>query len=125
MNELDWKPDKSTPVPLYIQIKEYIKEKIETGEWTLGTKIPPQRTLAKAFGVNRSTIVAAMEELIADGLLEGKRGSGTKIINNSWSLMTSTPPQTGIPMCKRGVIILICLRYRKSIKQSLIQISSV
>jgi len=92
MNELDWKPDKSTPVPLYIQIKEYIKEKIETGEWTLGTKIPPQRTLAQAFGVNRSTIVAAMEELIADGLLKGKRGSGTKIINNSWSLMTSTPP---------------------------------
>lgn len=32
MAELDWKPDKSSPTPLYIQIKEYIKEKIETIE---------------------------------------------------------------------------------------------
>lgn len=31
MAELDWKPDKSSPTPLYIQIKEYIK-KIETIE---------------------------------------------------------------------------------------------
>lgn len=92
MIELDWKPDKSSPTPLYIQIKKYIKEKIKTGEWTVGMKIPPQRTLAQAWGVNRSTIVAAVEELIADGLLEGKSGSGTKIINNTWSLMNSTPP---------------------------------
>lgn len=92
MIELDWKPDKLSPIPLYIQIKEYIKEKIETGEWTVGTKIPPQRTLAQALGVNRSTVVAAVEELIAEGLLEGKSGSGTKVINNTWSLMTSAPP---------------------------------
>jgi GntR family transcriptional regulator, regulator for abcA and norABC len=92
MIELNWKPDKSSPTPLYIQIKEYIKEKIETGEWAVGTKIPPQRKLAEALGVNRSTIVAALEELIAEGLLEGKSGSGTKVINNTWSLMTSTPP---------------------------------
>lgn len=92
MIELDWKPVKSSPIPLYIQIKDFIKEKIETGEWTVGTKIPPQRTLARALGVNRSTVVAAVEELIAEGLLEGKSGSGTKVINNTWSLMTSAPP---------------------------------
>ncbi|GIM45123.1 putative HTH-type transcriptional regulator YdfD [Collibacillus ludicampi] len=92
MLNLDWKPDKSSPIPLYVQIKKYIKNKIETGEWPVGSKIPTQRTLAKVWKVNRSTIVTAMEELIAEGLLEGKSGSGTRIINNTWSLMTSTPP---------------------------------
>jgi GntR family transcriptional regulator of abcA and norABC len=103
MFHLDWKPDKRSPIPLYKQIKEYIKYKIETGEWPVGSKIPTQRVLAEAWEVNRSTIVTAVEELIAEGLLEGKSGSGTRIMNNTWSLMTSTPPpdwnsyvQTGI-----------------------------
>lgn len=53
---------------------------------------PASTYISPSMGVNRSTIVAAVEELIADGLLEGKSGSGTKIINNTWSLMNSTPP---------------------------------
>jgi GntR family transcriptional regulator of abcA and norABC len=92
MLNLDWKPDKSSPIPLYLQIKKYIKNKIETGEWPVGSKIPAQRTLAEVWKVNRSTIVTAVEELIAEGLLEGKSGSGTRIINNTWSLVTSNPP---------------------------------
>ncbi|MFZ5899560.1 MAG: PLP-dependent aminotransferase family protein [Bacillota bacterium] len=92
MNSLGWKPDKSSSSPLYIQIKQYIKEKIENGEWTPGSKIPPQRVLAKSFGVNRSTVVLAMDELMAEGLIEGKSGSGTRVINNTWSLLSSTPP---------------------------------
>lgn len=103
IQQLDWKPDKSSPMPLYLQIKEYIKEKIETGEWPVGSKIPTQRTLAQALGVNRSTIVTAVEELIAEGLLEGKSGSGTRIVNNSWSLMTSTPPPDWNSYVKTGI----------------------
>jgi GntR family transcriptional regulator, regulator for abcA and norABC len=92
MSQFDWRPNKFASIPLYLQIKEYIKNKIETGEWPVGSKIPTQRVLAEAWKVNRSTIVAAIGDLIAEGLLEGKSGSGTRIINNSWSLMTSTPP---------------------------------
>jgi GntR family transcriptional regulator, regulator for abcA and norABC len=92
MFQSDWKPNKFAPLPLYLQIKEYIKDKIETGEWPVGSKIPTQRAMAEAWEVNRSTIVSAVDGLIAEGLLEGKSGSGTRIINNSWSLMTSTPP---------------------------------
>jgi GntR family transcriptional regulator, regulator for abcA and norABC len=92
MFHMDWKPDKSSPVPLYLQIREYIKEKIRNGEWPVGSKIPPQRVLAKAWEVNRSTIVSAVADLIAEGLLEGKSGSGTRIINNTWSLMSSAQP---------------------------------
>ena len=88
----DWKPNKSSPIPLHKQITNYMKEKIANGEWTIGYKLPPQRTLAKVLGVNRSTVVTAYDELIAEGLIEGRRGSGTSVVNNTWNLLATTPP---------------------------------
>jgi len=80
-------------VPKYKQIIQFIKEKIANGEWPIGTKIPSQRSLAKHFAVNRSTLITALEELIADGLIEGRMGKGTIVINNTWTLLAkhSTP----------------------------------
>lgn len=73
--------------PKYLQIIDYMKEKIGKGEWAVGCRIPSQRDLAKQFNVNRSTVITALEELMADGLLEGKAGVGTVVINNTWTLM--------------------------------------
>ncbi|SDZ41429.1 GntR family transcriptional regulator, regulator for abcA and norABC [Evansella caseinilytica] len=89
---IDWKPNKQSPVPLHRQIADFMKEKIANGEWTVGFKLPPQRTLAKIFAVNRSTVVAAYDELTAEGLIEGKSGSGTTVANNTWSLLASASP---------------------------------
>lgn len=87
MFEINWKPDKSYPMPLHLQIAGYIKEKIALNEWSIGTKIPSQRTLAEVLSVNRSTIIAALDELAAEGIIQGNTGGGTKIINNTWNLM--------------------------------------
>lgn len=92
MSNYEWKPTRSSPIPLHQQIYEYMKAKIMNGEWTIGTKIPPQRTLAQIFKVNRSTIIIALDELVADGLIKSKVGRGTIVINNTWSIITSTPP---------------------------------
>lgn len=100
---LNWKPDRMSPIPLYLQIKEFIKEKIENGEWTTGSKIPPQRVLADALGVNRSTVVLAFDELTAEGLIEGRSGSGTTVINNTWGLLNSSPPPDWNSYVKAGV----------------------
>ncbi|MBT2757481.1 PLP-dependent aminotransferase family protein [Mesobacillus foraminis] len=88
----DWKPNKSSSVPLHKQITDFIKEKISNGEWTIGYRLPPQRTLAQELGVNRSTVVTAYDELIAEGLIEGKSGSGTRVVNNTWNLLATAPP---------------------------------
>ncbi|MBD8069369.1 PLP-dependent aminotransferase family protein [Bacillus sp. PS06] len=92
MNEIEWKPTKDANIALHQQIYDFLKSKIMAGEWTVGTRIPTQRSLAQQFEVNRSTIVFALDGLIADGLVETKVGSGTRVINNTWSLLTSTPP---------------------------------
>ncbi len=86
MLAIDWKPDRSSPTQLHLQIAGYIKSKISCGEWLVGTKLPSQRTLSDIFEVNRSTIVAAMEDLAAEGVIEGNSGGGTVIINDTWTL---------------------------------------
>lgn len=102
MSEINWIPNKNSSVPLHQQISNYIKLKIMNGEWTIGTKIPPQRTLAKIFNVNRSTVITAFDELIAEGLIESKVGKGTIVVNNTWGILASTPPPDWISYVKAG-----------------------
>lgn len=78
--------------PKYQVIIDYIKNQITNGTWPIGSRLPSQRELAKQFGVNRSTVITALDELTADGLIEGKLGMGTIVINNTWTLMRSNPP---------------------------------
>ncbi|MGN4406654.1 PLP-dependent aminotransferase family protein [Bacillus cereus group sp. MYBK59-1] len=90
-------------VPKYQQIIDYMKEKIENGEWPIGSKIPSQRQLAKLFHVNRSTVITALDELIADGLIQGQIGAGTIVMNNTWSLLATNPPPDWSEYVKAGI----------------------
>lgn len=92
MIEFEWKPDKSSKTPVYRQIVKYISDKIASGDWVIGSRLPSQRAMAQAFGVNRSTIVTAMEELISYDILESDFGGGTRVKSNTWSLLMSQPP---------------------------------
>lgn len=89
MVTVDWLPNKSAPIPLYQQIIAYIRSKICTGDWPVNSKLPPQRDLARLFQVNRSTLATALDELIADGLLQSRIGSGIWVANNTWSVLTA------------------------------------
>ncbi|MED3917277.1 PLP-dependent aminotransferase family protein [Priestia megaterium] len=88
--------ENSSSYPKYKQIIDFMKEKIARGEWPIGSKIPSQRKLAAMFDVNRSTVITALEELTADGLIEGKMGKGTIVINNTWTLLATTPPDWNV-----------------------------
>ncbi|HEY9577154.1 MAG TPA: GntR family transcriptional regulator, partial [Pseudobacillus sp.] len=79
-------------MPRYLQIVHSIREKINQGEWVIGSKIPTQRAIAEQFRVNRSTVITAIEILKAEGLLEGRAGSGIYVVNNRWSLSAAISP---------------------------------
>ncbi|BCG61413.1 aminotransferase-like domain-containing protein [Paenibacillus sp. URB8-2] len=79
ISSVDWRPDPASPLPLYAQIAGYFRAKIGCGDWPAGMKLPPQRELARQLGVNRSTVVAALDQLAALGLIEGRQGGGTRI----------------------------------------------
>lgn len=84
--------DRGSSVPLHQQVAEYITSHITNGEWVTGSRLPSQRKLADQLHVNRSTVTAAFEELTAQGLIEGKRGGGTRVVNNTWGLMAKRKP---------------------------------
>lgn len=102
MEKENRKLSKSSHLPLYQQVVVYIKNKIISGEWPIGSKLPTQREFAKLFGVNRSTVVTALEELKAEGLIEGKMGASTKVVNNTWTLLANTAPPDWNKFVKTG-----------------------
>lgn len=87
---IDWRPNRPSSISLHQQIVDWVKQQITQGEWPVATKLPSQRSLADSFGVNRSTVITAMDELIADGLLETRVGSGTFVSNNTWNVLVSS-----------------------------------
>lgn len=75
---------KQKGVTLYYQIEKYIREKIENDEWPKGYQIPSEPELAEYFKVSRSTIRQAVSELVLQGLLIRKQGSGTFVAEPSF-----------------------------------------
>lgn len=74
--------NKSTPVKLQRtsvseQIFAILKQKIASGEWQDGQKIPSENELAAQFGVSRMSARSALQRLSALGLLETRPGDGT------------------------------------------------
>jgi len=64
-------------IPIYLQIKDFILEKIKSGEYQAGFKIPTERELSTQLGVSRNTVSAAYKELLLEGVLEARQGRGT------------------------------------------------
>jgi 2-aminoadipate transaminase len=63
--------------PLYIQIRDQIRERIATGALKVGERLEPSRELAKQLGVHRTTVGNAYADLEAEGLIQGTVGRGT------------------------------------------------
>ena len=71
--------DRDSRTPLYLQIRNQLREMILDGTLSEGSRLPPERKMAAALGVNRSTVVNAYRELAADGLVEARVGRGTTV----------------------------------------------
>lgn len=63
--------------PKYVQIQNYILQKIESGEYAAGDKIPSEIELARQFDVSRLTVNTAVKELANSGIVERVQGKGT------------------------------------------------
>lgn len=63
-------------VALYEQIYEYIKQEIADGNISKGEKLPSTRLLAQNLSVSRSTVELAYEQLLSEGYLKSRPGSG-------------------------------------------------
>jgi len=69
--------DHQSSVPLSIQLYEAVRRAILHGQLRPGTRLPSTRSLAEEYEVSRNTVVFAYEQLLAEGYVESKVGSGT------------------------------------------------
>ena len=66
--------------PLYLQLRELIRSKIENGEYPPGTAIPSVGTLAEKYGIHRLSVRSAISALIGEGLLKSVQGKGIFVV---------------------------------------------
>ena len=69
-------------IPIYIQLLEYMKISIISGEFKCGEKIPSVRDLANTFKVNPNTMQKALIELENMNLIYTERTNGKYVTNN-------------------------------------------
>ena len=84
---MEWKLNRNADKPLYRQIYELIEERISYGEFPPGSLLPSERKLAEELQVNRMTIAHVYDELQASGLVERKKGSGTRVSTHKWGVL--------------------------------------
>lgn len=72
-------------IPLYIKIKENIKEKIKNGTYQKNMRLPSENVMSKELAISRMTVRRALDELTREGLLFRTRGSGTYVAANRFS----------------------------------------
>jgi GntR family transcriptional regulator / MocR family aminotransferase len=56
-----------------------VREKIRSGQWPGGMRLPGTRTLARDLGVSRIVVLVAFEQLAAEGYLTARSRSGTRV----------------------------------------------
>ncbi|MBB5987109.1 GntR family transcriptional regulator [Sphingobium lignivorans] len=67
-------------VSRYIQLAALFRQRIESGQWPVGTRLPIIDDLASECGVARATIRQAMDLLADEGLIERFRAKGTFVV---------------------------------------------
>ncbi len=70
-----------SPVPLYHQLVEILTEKIRSGEYQAGSRIPSEHRLAAEYGIGRPTARQATDVLVRKRMLARRRGAGTFVLD--------------------------------------------
>jgi GntR family transcriptional regulator/MocR family aminotransferase len=90
--------DRDDRVPLFAQIARSISDDIRRGRLKAGSRLPGSRRLAKELGVHRNTVLAAYDELVAEGWIrtEAARGSFVRSELHPIPLSRQRKPPTGM-----------------------------
>ncbi len=99
------------------QVMEEMRNRISSGEYKPGEKIPTEAELSAMFGVGRSSIRESIKIFNYLGVLKSETGTGTRVCESanittkalSWALVTGTYP-SGYLLELRGVIETQCIR---------------
>lgn len=92
--------DTKTKRPIYEQLYMQIQDKIMTGKWEFGMRLPSSRQLAKDLLISRNTVELAYQQLLAEGYLFTKPRSGIyvqKLDTSFFNRWSPIPKESPVP----------------------------
>ena len=95
----------NSPVPLYYQLREQIRDNILSGKWEYGKELPSELRLCETLQLSRATVKQAMDELVREGLIERKRGKGTFVTYQNEGFNIFAEPSLTRQMRSMGVTV--------------------
>lgn len=81
------KLNRHSSIPLYAQLREIIVDRIDSGMYKQGEQIPSELQFCKDLDLSRPTVRQAIAELVADGVLEIRKGRGTFVASEPEKLL--------------------------------------
>lgn len=131
---MDNKLNRNSKVTLHQQIADTIKEKISSGEYEVGDKIPSTRIMAKEFNVNHLTVRQALKQLESKQILVSRIGQGTFVnslldqdgkvavffigMNNEFAQAISRSVQLELTALELDYELIDCLNNLENIKKN-------
>ncbi|GGY05040.1 GntR family transcriptional regulator [Litchfieldella qijiaojingensis] len=99
--EVDWTIEalglelaKPSSAPLAQRLYRTLRNWVQEGRLVSGQRLPSSRRLARELGLGRNTVLAAVDQLIAEGFLESRPGAGTFIADVAFEAVTSQCRET-------------------------------
>jgi GntR family transcriptional regulator / MocR family aminotransferase len=88
--ELTLSLDHDAAIPLHRQVYAELRRSILTGRLLPGQRVPSTRSLAQALAISRTTVTQGYEQLLSEGYLETRHGSGTFVCGELPDAMLNT-----------------------------------
>jgi len=88
--------DQASATPLYKQLLDQLRQLVISGQLASNERLPSSRNLAGALQVSRTTTLSAYEQLLAEGYLVSRPGSGIFVAEQIRPLPTSAPVITNL-----------------------------
>jgi DNA-binding FadR family transcriptional regulator len=106
--------NKVAPVRIFEQAVGQIRERIVSGAWAVGEKLPTEQDLGRQLDVSRSSVREALRVLEAEGMVEVKRGLGTFV--TAQPAARPVPGETARWLAQRGEALEQVLLVRERIE---------
>lgn len=88
--------DRTSPEPIHRQVETGLRDAIRSGRLAAGEQLPSSRLLAEELGLSRGLVQGCYEQLVAEGYLAARTGSGTRVADRAGTPATAHHPEAPV-----------------------------